>query len=164
LSWLQGESFTQRKVRQESQIKYLFRKQGISSKGVQIILKGPATQNNIIKPINIKLYIFKNYHEEYNEVSGDLWNTVSHKDEKLIVVNFPDFIIPEGCILPYLDEAKSRKEMEEILKKQYEIGFGVKIELIGLTKSNSEFYVFALPLSNPLEGQANCSIIVDISE
>lgn len=164
LSWIQGDGFTNKKVGDKGQYSCLFRNQGVASQGIQIILKGPAIENNAIKPENIKIFIYKNYHEESDEVTGTFWETVSQKGEKLIVANFPDFKIPEGCILPYLSQSKSQREMEEIFKKRYEIGFGVRLESTALTPAKSKFFVIALPLSNTMEGQDNCSVMVDISE
>lgn len=138
----------QKRIGEEDEIDVGIRNEGEASSGIQIIIKGPAIEDELIRPSYIKLV--KNEEGSEIEYVGMYRNVISSKNEKLFVADFTDFKIPIGYKSP---KPKNSKELKKILQKQYASGFKVKMGFIGLTKCKSQLSIFYLPLINPMKGQ-----------
>lgn len=149
----------EKKIGEDGEITIGVRNEGISSIGIQIIIKGPAIEIEALKPNYV--YIIKNANGDEIQMQGLIRNIISKKNEKLIVIDFPDVNVPQGFKTPPFNKIRN---FRKVLEKQYASGFNVKIGFRGVIECESELSVFYLPLSNPLQGQNNHNVSISIKK
>lgn len=132
---------------------------GDASEGFDIMICGDAIENNLIKPVSVKIKHGVAINIAW-EIGSTFIETKSQADEKLYYINFDKFKIHKG---DKLSANMSQKEFHRVYKIIYENLINIEMEFLAVNAGESEFKLFIVPHENRGDGTYSTYVPISIS-
>jgi hypothetical protein len=149
LTMFSGNTVSNVSIDEEYIIKFQISNQGLSSKGIDVVLSGECIESDLILPIEVKL-LEKIFDEKCESWIQPLKFINSTTNERVSYARFEEFNIRKG----YKSKRPVKnKDYEKDFKKRMVSAFTIEIKFKVIEQFSSKtFYIFCSPLENREDG------------